>query len=713
MTSITSLPVELLVYVAQDLEHVSNVSALSRSCRRMYDATISVLYRRVKNDPKVMHWAVTHGHVRTVKYLLAAGADPNVAWVQEYDGRRLSSQLINVRCFPQLTRMIKTMGKNAITASEGGSKLAFGSDTIEMDSGDSAYDDYLYDEYTESEFDSDEDDEDTSDTEYESDSGTDIGDGDGEGEGDDSENDDNVAGGLTFPGPYYWTPLHVAASHGYDELIEVLLNYGANIHALSRGLCTCSYPTPHQKFVKKPVYPLWMPLHTAICYGHDSTARLLLARGAATFISTRGDGANVGRVTALHSACYSGMTSLSRFLIDQGYQTDVESKDHLDMTPMSYAYFSGNWECINLLVERGATLDTKIGLFTLFKHACFYSRFCEALRFVELGADMDINFNEGIMSPLHCCCMQPYLVSRGRVRLPKRVFGQYFRRDVMVETLLEAGARIGTRNDKLETPLIQAAGYHFASTVEFLLASGANPAEHDSLDRSALISACAAGINSPKGELLRIVKALLSRLPHFDDCAVALQSICATSNRLEDKREVARLLFEHGGSTSLERMAGQHMLSCAIAHGNYEIADLLFENGLRQPNANEIYKIIDATIKKDNSSGLRYIITKSPDAADTMKGGDVLYKALLSRGGKCARFLIKAGVPATYRGEDGTTCLIRATAFTRTKLARMLLERGADPNELSDRHHSPLSFPIIRGNASMVSLLLDHGAKSK
>ncbi|KAI1406764.1 hypothetical protein F5Y13DRAFT_176397 [Hypoxylon sp. FL1857] len=58
------------------------------------------------------------------------------------------------------------------------------------------------------------------------------------------------------------TALHLAASLGYDDVVVLLLDYGADINALSQGFCGCNYRLGNDDSDK--VKPWWMPLHTAI-----------------------------------------------------------------------------------------------------------------------------------------------------------------------------------------------------------------------------------------------------------------------------------------------------------------------------------------------------------------------------------------------------------------------------------------------------------------
>ena len=734
--SIAGFPVELLVYVARDVENDKDLSAFSRTCRSIHQAVISTLYDRAKDDPVVMHWAVDKCRVETVKYLLAAGADPDIPVLHNSPRTNIHSlmrehQDLNI----ELLEMVTIADKKNARAIEAANMPTDASDVdgdyhdiseiMELDYTSLEDELYNYEDVSCSGSDAealeDEDSDDNFDEQLESgEDGDEDSDDDDESEDSDENYDErNVQAthfleDMTFPSRYYWTPLHAAARRGNTEIISLLLDHGANINPLSRGYCGCSYPV--DSFPSKldwPMVPLWTPLHTAICSGHYYAACLLLIRGASTLVSTRGVGSDVNCVTALHSACYSACTDLVQLLLQGRYQTDINCEDHLKMTPMSYAYYAGNWDSITWLAENGADLNTRIGRFTLFRHACFYSRFHEARRLVELGASMDYDDDNVELTALQCCCHQPYLEYGGRVRINRRAQKQVTERESIVRMLVDAGEPLEEFAVPLETPLHMAARGHMGGTVELLLAAGANQARRNVTGYSNLVLACMSRLASPKGDLLRTVKALIPR-ELVSDCDRALYSLCSNPVQFEDKIKVARLLLNHGGSESIKRLVSSQVLSQAVAHGNYDLADLLLDNGLKRPQPQSFSNIFEAVIREDNVPGLKYLTRKLPEMAGALRSGRLLYKAIQILGGKCARFLIKIGTPMNYRGRnDGMTCLIHATCRKSPAIAKMLLDRGADPNEVGNRSNFPLQIPMAKADVRMMNLLLDYGAHCK
>lgn len=83
-----------------------------------------------------------------------------------------------------------------------------------------------------------------------------------------------------------WTPLHLAAFFGQLDAARLLLDSGADVHAISRNALTNT------------------PLHAATAGKHSEVALLLLENGA------RGDAVDAGNYTPLQIATQNNLTAV-------------------------------------------------------------------------------------------------------------------------------------------------------------------------------------------------------------------------------------------------------------------------------------------------------------------------------------------------------------------------------------------------------------------
>ncbi len=69
--------------------------------------------------------------------------------------------------------------------------------------------------------------------------------------------------------------------------------------------------------------------------------------------------------------------------------------------------------------------------------------------------------------------------------------------------------------------------------------------------------------------------------------------------------------------------------------------------------------------------------------------------------------------PVDERSADGFTALHLAAFFGRPAVARLLLERGADPNRWAtgDQHVQPLHSALAGGHEDVAAMLVEHGAE--
>ena len=90
-----------------------------------------------------------------------------------------------------------------------------------------------------------------------------------------------------------WTPLHVAAIHGHERIIQLLLSHKADVNSRSRTEAT--------------------PLHAASQEGHLASVVALLQAGADPLLPAIVDGA-----LPIHAAAGDNHPEVVRILIEQG-----------------------------------------------------------------------------------------------------------------------------------------------------------------------------------------------------------------------------------------------------------------------------------------------------------------------------------------------------------------------------------------------------------
>jgi len=162
----------------------------------------------------------------------------------------------------------------------------------------------------------------------------------------------------------YSTPLISVSSQGQNEIIELLIDAGADINA----------------------HDIWdTALTSAIKAGHLATVKLLIQKGADVNFSSPGDiqtpvmlavllskidlvkllldaGAdiNVAKIkknTALMNAARKGDVGIARLLVNAG--ANVNAKDDEGYTALTYAQALGHSEMVNFLIEQGADVAYK------------------------------------------------------------------------------------------------------------------------------------------------------------------------------------------------------------------------------------------------------------------------------------------------------------------------------------------------------------------
>jgi len=122
------------------------------------------------------------------------------------------------------------------------------------------------------------------------------------------------------------TALHRAAGNGHADIVELLLEKGADVNIRNEGGST--------------------PLHWAARNGHTKVMKILLENGADTF--QRGTGCG----TPLESAARKGQLKAIEMLLDHGADVNYEM-------PLHAAVEAGHVEIVDYLVARGADVNKR------------------------------------------------------------------------------------------------------------------------------------------------------------------------------------------------------------------------------------------------------------------------------------------------------------------------------------------------------------------
>ena len=106
--------------------------------------------------------------------------------------------------------------------------------------------------------------------------------------------------------------------------------------------------------------------------------------------------------------------------------------------------------------------------------------------------------------------------------------------------------------------------------------------------------------------------------------------------------------------------------------------------------------------------------SQQPDAPDLAPDvRELASKAFdLAREGDAATLTeyVDAGVPADIVNESGDSLVMLAAYHGHLEAVRLLLERGADPNQANDKGQTPLAGAVFKGGVEIIQALLAHGA---
>jgi ankyrin repeat protein len=317
----------------------------------------------------------------------------------------------------------------------------------------------------------------------------------------------------------------------------------------------------------------------------------------------------------------------------------------------------------------------------------------------------------------------------------------------MIDLLLKAGADANTANAEGETALMTASRSGAIAAVKSLLARGADPNAHERWLQETALMWAAAENHADVVEALLDAGARIDEKSWVTDTPILGFPESGGPNKpfprggwtalmyaaRQNARDSIRVLAKRKANLDLQDPQGATAMQIAIINLHYDAAAQLLDSGANPNVADETG--MAALYAVCNMDTLAWIQGRPAPALESNSEVDAaaLVKKILEKGGDPNARLKKAILQRhhDYQIEralvEGTTPLMRAARYGDAEIARILLERGADPTLKTKDGTNALMFaagvslaavrgedpsllhPSEDGSVEIIKMLLDRG----
>ncbi|XP_053307185.1 poly [ADP-ribose] polymerase tankyrase-2 isoform X1 [Spea bombifrons] len=508
------------------------------------------------------------------------------------------------------------------------------------------------------------------------------------------------------------TPLHFAAGFGRKDVVEYLLQIGANVHARDDGGL--------------------IPLHNACSFGHAEVVNLLLRHGADP------NARDNWNYTPLHEAAIKGKIDVCIVLLQHGADPTIRNTDGrtaLDLSdPSAKAVLTGEYKKDELLEgARSGNEEKMMALLTPLNVNCHagdgrkqdgtavfssspqgssakstplhlaagYNRVKIVQLLLHHGADVHAK-DKGDLVPLHNACS----------------YGHY----EVTELLVKHGACVNAMDLWQFTPLHEAASKNRVEVCSLLLSYGADPNMLNCHNKSAIDLAPTPQLKerlsyefkghsllqaAREADLARLKKHLSLEIVNFKHPQTHETALhCAAASPYPKKKQVCELLLRKGANVNEKTKDFLTPLHVASEKAHNDVIEVLMKHDAK---VNALDNLGQTCLHRAAHCGhlqtCRLLLNSGCDPAIVSLQGFTA----LQMGNESLRQLLHVGTPFSNTDND-RQLLEAAKAGDLETVKKLCTPQTVNCRDLEGRQSTPLHFAAGYNRVLVVEYLLQQGA---
>ncbi|XP_076836958.1 poly [ADP-ribose] polymerase tankyrase-1 isoform X3 [Brachyhypopomus gauderio] len=491
------------------------------------------------------------------------------------------------------------------------------------------------------------------------------------------------------------TPLHFAAGFGRKDVVEHLLQTGANVHARDDGGL--------------------IPLHNACSFGHAEVVSLLLCQGADP------NARDNWNYTPLHEAAIKGKIDVCIVLLQHGADHNIrntDGKSALDLAePSAKAVLTGEYKKDELLeAARSGNEEKLMALLTPLNVNCHasdgrkstplhlaagYNRVRIVQLLLQHGADVHAKDKGGLV-PLHNACS----------------YGHY----EVTELLLKHGACVNAMDLWQFTPLHEAASKNRVEVCSLLLSHGADPTLVNCHGKSAVDMAPTPELKerltyefkghsllqaSREADMTKVKKTLALEVINFKHPQTHETALhCVVASPHPKRKQVTELLLRKGANVNEKNKDFMTPLHVAAERAHNDILEVLQKHGAK---TNAVDTLGQTALHRAALAGhlqtCRLLLSYGADPAVVSLQGFTAAQM----GNEAVQQILNENIPV--RNSDVDYRLLEAAKAGDLDTVKQLCSpQNVNCRDLEGRHSTPLHFAAGYNRVAVVEYLLHHGA---